>query len=153
VARYGGEEFVIVMPQTELAGACTFAERLRAQVANRLTVTVSGGVAEVVDGDTPEALFIRADTALYSAKNAGRNRIFYRAGDDTQQVAPEKAEQQRTPWVIDAGQAPSGNNTQPVAPEKSEEQRTPWVADPGQAKGASANISHLSLGDGPGVGA
>ena len=32
VARYGGEEFVVVMPHTDLAGACVFAERLRAQV-------------------------------------------------------------------------------------------------------------------------
>ena len=44
VGRYGGEEFVIVMPQTDLAGACVFAERLRAEVAERLPVTISGGV-------------------------------------------------------------------------------------------------------------
>jgi diguanylate cyclase len=89
VARYGGEEFVVVMPQTELDGACMLAERLRFEVASRLTITVSGGVAAAAETDTAESLVGRADTALYSAKIAGRNRVFCHTGEDTQPVAEE----------------------------------------------------------------
>lgn len=98
IARYGGEEFIIVMPQTDLIGACSFSERLRSQVANRLMITVSGGVTVAVESDTPETLIARADSALYSAKDSGRNCIFCRSGDDTQRVARESSEQQRVLW-------------------------------------------------------
>ncbi|MEN6407270.1 MAG: GGDEF domain-containing protein [Thermoguttaceae bacterium] len=90
VARYGGEEFVIVMPHTDLAGARIFAERLRARVQQQLTITVSGGVASVRDGDTQETLIARADAALYSAKTDGRNRVFCHTGEDTEMVAAEE---------------------------------------------------------------
>ncbi len=89
VARYGGEEFVIVMPHTDLAGAAIFAERLRAQVAARLSVTVSGGVTVGQDGDTPETMIARADNALYAAKAAGRNRVFYHDGTTAHPVDEE----------------------------------------------------------------
>jgi len=80
VTRYGGEEFVIVMPQTTLAGACIFSDRLRQQIEQALPLTISGGVSGAVDGDTPPTLLARADAALYSAKAAGRNRVFYHSG-------------------------------------------------------------------------
>jgi diguanylate cyclase len=76
IARYGGEEFVIIMPHTDLDSACLLAERLRAEVENRLGVTVSGGVTTARDDDNQDTLIARADAALYSAKSAGRNRIF-----------------------------------------------------------------------------
>ncbi|MEN6459011.1 MAG: GGDEF domain-containing protein [Thermoguttaceae bacterium] len=91
VGRYGGEEFVIVMPQTDLAGACVFADRLRAEVAERLSVTVSGGVAAALECDTPETLLGRVDAALYAAKTAGRNRIYAHTNGVTQPVVAESA--------------------------------------------------------------
>jgi diguanylate cyclase (GGDEF)-like protein len=86
LARYGGEEFALVMPQTGLQGACVLAERLRAKVEDALTITVSGGVAEALDGDTPETLMARADRALYTAKGAGRNRVHCHTGQDVESV-------------------------------------------------------------------
>jgi diguanylate cyclase len=90
VARYGGEEFVVVMPQTDFAGACVFAERLRAQIEERSEITVSGGVASAQENDTAETLIARADSALYAAKGAGRNCVFSRNGDDPERVSAEE---------------------------------------------------------------
>ena len=56
VTRYGGEEFVVIMPHTDLAGACIFAERLRAMIQEHLSVTISGGVTAALDGDTAQTL-------------------------------------------------------------------------------------------------
>ncbi len=86
VARLGGEEFVIVMPDTQEGFALRIADRLRQRIADTpmaladgrsLSITVSIGCAarESPDDDTIEGLMKRADTALYRAKNAGRNRV------------------------------------------------------------------------------
>ena len=83
LGRYGGEEFVILMPETALEGALRAGEKLRQGVADRpfhsgehrVPVTISFGVAEFAEDDTPESVFQRADTALYRAKDAGRNRV------------------------------------------------------------------------------
>ncbi len=91
VARYGGEEFVIVMPQTDLFGACIFAERMRVAVAQRLSLTISGGVAEALDGDSVESLLARADEALYAAKAGGRNCVFCHDGQQVQPICLEPA--------------------------------------------------------------
>ncbi len=84
VARYGGEEFVIVMPQTPVDGGCVFAERLRERVAASLPLTVSVGVAHAVDGDNTQTLLARADAALYGAKAAGRDRVYFHTGLQSQ---------------------------------------------------------------------
>ncbi len=79
VARFGGEEFVIIMPQTELAGACLLADRLRRAIEREkiaeLTVTISGGVATAKDGEDPQTIIARVDKAMYYAKESGRNRV------------------------------------------------------------------------------
>ncbi len=97
VTRYGGEEFVIVMPQTPITGACIFTDRLRQQVEQNLPLTISGGVAAAVDGDGPQTLLSRADAALYSAKAAGRNRVFYHSGLDIHPIVDVEAEQPPSP--------------------------------------------------------
>lgn len=89
VARYGGEEFLVVMPETDLDGAVRFAERLRGLIAKDMPLTVSGGVAEALDGDSHESLLARADVALYGAKSAGRNCIFRHTGDGAEMVPTE----------------------------------------------------------------
>jgi len=83
--RWGGEEFVALLPDTGHDGAVIAAERLRSAIehlcveddAGRpIRPTVSVGVAVVQPaGDSLEALLSRADTALYVAKAAGRNRV------------------------------------------------------------------------------
>lgn len=80
VGRYGGEEFVIICPNIGLEQAEKVAEKLRTgvqkynfdEVGHK---TISLGVAEFVEGDTPDSLVKKADTALYKAKNEGRNRV------------------------------------------------------------------------------
>lgn len=83
--RFGGEEFVVIMPETQMAAALHVAERLRACVAaepflvnaeTRINVTTSVGVS-MLDrhSDTPQTVFKRADTALYTAKRNGRNCV------------------------------------------------------------------------------
>lgn len=83
VARYGGEEFVIVLPETQLASALATAERLRRDIEAAtvscegvpISLTASFGVAQHLPGESPQALIERADTLMYQAKAAGRNRV------------------------------------------------------------------------------
>ena len=83
-ARYGGEEFLMVLPDTDSTMANQAAERLRGLVAAEnlasagpAKITVSIGVASTSGHEEePESLVRNADTALYRAKKAGRNRAF-----------------------------------------------------------------------------
>jgi diguanylate cyclase (GGDEF)-like protein len=76
VARFGGDEFAALLPRTDLREAEALAERLRARVQDAgadASVTASIGVAMLED-DVRRAL-LRADVALYEAKNSGRNMV------------------------------------------------------------------------------
>ncbi len=89
--RYGGEEMVVLLPETDVAGAAIFAERIRQAIdETRLTVeghgdlhvTISIGTATYQGvADTGLALMERADQALYASKRGGRNRVTAYAPD------------------------------------------------------------------------
>ena len=85
VARYGGEEFAILLPNTDLEGATTIAERIRIRaqeythqdkdVAMRVTISIGLASNRAHSPQRPEELLTFADRALYRAKEAGRNKV------------------------------------------------------------------------------
>ncbi|MCQ8106102.1 GGDEF domain-containing protein [Methylomonas sp. SURF-2] len=83
VFRFGGEEFVILLADTNLESADTIAERVRSDIESHtlaygmdvLNITASLGVSTLKDNDDTESLIKRADTAMYQAKQRGRNRV------------------------------------------------------------------------------
>ena len=83
VARYGGEEFVMVLEETDNAGAHLLCERVRTEMAAQLMtseqgsfrITISLGIASYpADGQQKKELVDHSDQALYAAKESGRNR-------------------------------------------------------------------------------
>jgi diguanylate cyclase len=83
VCRYGGEEFGIICMDSDLDRAATLAETIRKEVKSvdftirgkKADVTVSAGVTVIRPGDSPKNVVERADTALYLAKNSGRDNV------------------------------------------------------------------------------
>ena len=100
-ARFGGEEFVILLPETDLAGALRIAEKVRSSIAHALIehsaspigyVTVSAGVVAVYapEKDSYEVALAEADRFLYFAKSKGRNRVdgqFIQGKDESTHLA------------------------------------------------------------------
>ncbi|MBV8201757.1 MAG: sensor domain-containing diguanylate cyclase, partial [Acidobacteria bacterium] len=91
IGRYGGEEFLVVLPETEIAGAVSVAEKIRSLVQKTsvpmedgtlVRVTISIGLASLRQSHprqerlTSRDLIAAADRSLYEAKNKGRNRVF-----------------------------------------------------------------------------
>ena len=86
VARHGGEEFVLLFRNTTVSDACAMLDQTREELAARRMVnrrndepigyvTISAGVASVLDYDCPRAALEAADKALYAAKSSGRNQV------------------------------------------------------------------------------
>jgi len=86
LARYGGEEFIVILPETKLEDALLLAKRIREEIRQRdidlngdkiVHITVSIGASQLDnENDTSiENIIQRCDSALYSAKNSGRNRV------------------------------------------------------------------------------
>lgn len=80
LARFGGEEFVILMPHTPLHTAGKLSEYMRARIEEKLATTISIGVAATTAGETATGLLSRADAALSTAKNEGRNCVCLHEG-------------------------------------------------------------------------
>jgi diguanylate cyclase (GGDEF)-like protein len=78
-ARWGGEEFAILLPNTDISGGQALAERIRQAITTHPFehghhITVSFGVATLTHDDGRD-LVRRADAALYTAKQTGRNTV------------------------------------------------------------------------------
>lgn len=80
--RYGGEEFLLVLPETPLSAALNISERIRTQIeqydwqgklCNRVTISI--GLTQYIAGESVLDLFSRTDTAMYTAKQNGRNQV------------------------------------------------------------------------------
>jgi len=80
LGRFGGEEFVVLLPETSLDEARIVAERIRSRIAAEAaglpncTASIGVTISRVDDADLDD-IIARADTALYQAKNGGRNRV------------------------------------------------------------------------------
>ena len=82
-ARYGGEEFAVILPETKLEEGYNIADRIRRSTEKtnfkhgekRMNITLSFGVAMCDKEDTYQSLIDKADSALYKAKDGGRNQV------------------------------------------------------------------------------
>lgn len=74
LGRYGGDEFIILLPNTSSISALELANQLIALCKNKLSVTLSMGIATANQNDTPTTLIDKADIALYEAKAKGRSQ-------------------------------------------------------------------------------
>ncbi len=81
--RWGGEEFLILLPQTNLLGASTVANKIRSSVetnvftSNSLCITASFGVTQLLENDDESSLIARSDKFLYEAKKSGKNKVVF----------------------------------------------------------------------------
>lgn len=113
--RYGGEEFAIILPATEGADGCPLAERVRTTIeamdvpfeGKSLSVTTSLGLAGVAAEDDAMQLIKRADDALYTSKDAGRNNAHRHTGAECIPITPGKGNSAQTATDEAVDTAPS----------------------------------------------
>jgi diguanylate cyclase (GGDEF)-like protein/PAS domain S-box-containing protein len=96
MGRLGGEEFGVTLPETELEMAQKVADRLRVAVSEirldlesgLVSLTVSIGVAQCdLENESLDDVLLRADRAMYTAKEAGRNQVCYARAASSQQIS------------------------------------------------------------------
>jgi diguanylate cyclase (GGDEF)-like protein len=86
IARWGGEEFTVLLPNTDAIGGLAMGEQIRANmeaaellcdngVLTKLTVSIGVYAHTPTSTCSIDEFFLKADGALYNAKNAGRNRV------------------------------------------------------------------------------
>jgi diguanylate cyclase (GGDEF)-like protein len=80
LGRWGGDELILLLTDTNLAGAANLAEKLRGLVDNHIFphckhLTISLGASEYQEGDSLASFIEHADVAMYRAKHGGRNRV------------------------------------------------------------------------------
>lgn len=77
--RYGGEEFILFLPNTNGEFSFEFAQNLRTKISQNLNITVSVGVCSCLNSSVDVLVMVNeADTALYKAKNSGKNKTVQR---------------------------------------------------------------------------
>ena len=86
VVRHGGNHSFVLMPRTDLMGACEFGERFREAIERESSVTVSGGITTALDGDSTGLMVARVDEALASAKQSEGNCMFRHDGRQIEPV-------------------------------------------------------------------
>ena len=97
LARFGGEEFVLAISGVPIDNAIEIAERVRTAVCNtefrhdgrRLGLTISSGLAQLLPQDFSDRILQRADSAMYAAKQGGRNRTFWIIEDRIHHLATD----------------------------------------------------------------
>ena len=120
LGRWGGEEFLVILPMTSVDGAQLAGERMREIIGetpislgdgHSINVTASFGCAAMTGEEAdPDALLRRADSALYEAKETGRNKVVV-SGESAPDVAPH-----RGPGTTPASEAPVRTTLLPPPP-------------------------------------
>jgi diguanylate cyclase (GGDEF)-like protein len=138
-ARYGGDEFVLLLPETELAGAMLVADKVRIDIS-RLALPHDGQVIRTScsigvvtypdDGRTSTELMRRADLAMYEAKRRGRDQIVRFAREARVPMAPPPAQPTELLQRAQSQPSPPAQPTPAAEPAPSAEPVTRPIADP-----------------------
>ncbi|MEZ6087573.1 MAG: GGDEF domain-containing protein [Pirellulaceae bacterium] len=124
VARYGGEEFAVVFNDFSVTDIMTAADEVRDRLGKKeiifdgqsLRITASAGLAQLQPEDTIDGWIERADSALYTAKDEGRNRAYWMDGDIAFPVREDETEDAQQDKSVD----PSTSEASTVNAESSE---------------------------------